>query len=191
MGQFAVAFNSAVSLLESRVSKHSILSLYEDWDWPRFSISKWHNPTALLQICSLSEILFSERSPSSVLSNWKARFLQTAGFCYFFPEFSPLLFAPLSSTHLQQLFPLGEVPGAPAQHSAGVSCSPVLSLHVPMRTSLPESSSRLTGGKKKKLSVAVAAVPNLAAAEGMELYSINYTWNQRLNTYCVKLLCRS
>lgn len=46
--------------------------------------------------------------------------------------------------------------------------------------------------KKKALSVAVAAIPNLAAAaEGMELYSINYSWNQRLNTYCVKLLCRS
>lgn len=166
MGQFAVAFNSAVSLLESRVSKHSILSLYEDWDWPRFSISKWHNPTALLQICSLSEILFSERSPSSVLSNWKARFLQTAGFCYFFPEFSPLLFAPLSSTHLQQLFPLGEVPGAPAQHSAGVNHSPVLSLHVPMRTSLPESSSRLMGGGKKEAVSCCGCSSQLSSSRG-------------------------
>lgn len=55
----------------------------------------------------------------------------------------------------------------------------------------PREQLQTHGKKKKMLSVAVAAIPNLAAAEGMELYSINYSWNQRLNTYCVKLLCRS
>lgn len=152
MGQFAVVFNSAVSLfqLESRVSKHSVLSLYKDWDLPGVSISKWQNLTALLQIRSLLEILFSKCSPSSVLSTRKARFLQAAGFCHFLPELSPVHFSPISSTHLQQLFPLEEVPGAPARPGAGVSRS-----HFPPRPDediTPREQLQTHGGKKKAVS---------------------------------------
>lgn len=63
-----------------------------------------------------------------------------------------LLFALISSTHLQQLFPLGEVRGVPPWHRAGVSLSPVTLLHILMRTSLPESNSRLTEKKKNAVS---------------------------------------